>query len=211
VICAKMGAWWQPRSESFETTRSSCASSPSEVDVATCAACLGTIAGRDQFILAGTEVFHRACARSIADSIGTQRQLEIIRLRQDLSATHQEAARLRAELADSRNAIDRALDNQARVAGDKEKSVRGQRDAATRRAERAQVLIDGAEDEMRRAQKERDAMRLERDAAFAELALLRALGPGQSATETSPDVGPPGDDLDDAEQRFRLLELDGLK
>lgn len=164
--------------------------------MATCAACLRPILGRDKFLLAGTEVFHRECVRNVETSIGNRNKLEIVKLRGEVCVLRQQ---------------DRAIHELERKLSNAQRTL-GARDRELSRAER----------DRRDLEAERDAMQRERDNALREVLLLRTMsGALTTATPTAPATAVPPEkpastpesaetDLDDAEQRFRLLELDPL-
>lgn len=179
---------------------------------ASCAACLRPIQPGAKFALAGTEVFHRECARSIASSIGTRQKLEIVRLRGQLASEQQEAARLRVAITDTHQAGERRLDE---VKG-RQLMSNLQNAEARRRRDESVAETESLRYEVRLIAKQRDDAKLDAAAARTELALMQTLSGARTTapapvTTTPQAPDPPKDELDDSEQRFALLELDPLE
>lgn len=159
-----------------------------------CAICLQPITDGTKFVVAGTEVFHRGCvaARGTRTSIGNRRHQRLIALEAEnmqlrdqaarAEAAEAEVRRLREQLETSRKSFDVVTRDRDRLI-DNEAEYRRQRNAALR---------------------ERDEANAARDAARRELALMQQLAQSQASPPASEDPAR----QDEAQERFRLLELD---
>ncbi len=153
-------------------------------------------------MLAETEVFHRACASLVSQSIGTRLQLANIGLRRQV-------ARLQAEASEATR-LRTAIDDANRDA----RNVRAERDNLLRNLNRAMArnreLEDDAESRRRyHEQLVRDHVRLNSDLERLSSEVDRI---SRDHAARDPDSGSKQTtDLDDSEQRFRLLELDPLE
>jgi hypothetical protein len=170
--------------------------------------------GPGAFILAGTEVFHRACAANVARSLRTRQEHEIVQLRGEL-------AQLTIE-RDAREQEERI--ELARIERDLRRAREDLRAAQLARASSEAMLADRWIDQRLIAERDaaleiRDRAIRERDAARTEAALHQTI---QGRTVTPPVapqplpqqilvVTPTSEDLDDSEIRFSLLELDPLE
>jgi hypothetical protein len=162
---------------------------------ASCAACLAPIATGERFVLSGTEVFHRTCARGINRSKATRLELRVTELERDLQLARNNLAasrgfgESRAQLADriqrDKDAVDRDL-----------QKARAARDAALR---------DSSYWQERFAAAERLLVRTRADADAAEAIRARPPPPPPQGSENPPVAK---DDRDATEIRFSLLELD---
>jgi flagellar motility protein MotE (MotC chaperone) len=160
-----------------------------------CASCLQPInTGQRQFVLAGSEVFHRSCATNIANSHAARQRQRIVDLGAEAQKWRNEAERLARQLEDYARDLDGARAS-LRRSGD-EVSRLGMTLLDTRSAQRAEI--------------ER------RDATIADLTRQREnerLAKVYQATLVDPGVPAPAktDDRDPTEVRFSLLELDQPK
>lgn len=162
---------------------------------ATCAACLSPIAAGDRFVLSGTEVFHRTCARGINRSQRTRMELRILELERELAAE-------RAAVQNLRGAADAELNIARKI----KREVEGMdRDLRVARAGRDAALRDSAYWQERHAAAERSKalLRSEID-ALTEAARVRVAPPPQGGETPAATK----DDRDATEIRFSLLELD---
>jgi hypothetical protein len=167
------------------------------VSTGICAACARTIRKGDQFVLAGTECFHRNC-------VGTT---ETALTRAERSA--REATDLAAQAA---SRAERAV-----IAGERlaERVKQLIDEASARAAELAMTKMQLAglrekADRAERLQREVDSIKADRDRIQRELDLARALAldlsqAAPSGPATNPDAGDP---VDPAMKRGQLLELD---
>jgi hypothetical protein len=163
--------------------------------MATCAVCQSPIVEPQRFVIDGTEVIHRACARSGRFTV-------LQRAQQDLAtARHAEATAHRRE-----------IEHRSKIAI-LEGKVRAQETDLERVRRDHRVLLR----QFGITRTERDGAVLERDAARSELALHQTLAMSRAATAApeSPlaaveaKVVPEAEgELDPTEKRFSLLELD---
>jgi uncharacterized coiled-coil DUF342 family protein len=168
---------------------------------ARCAGCLQPIGDADKFVLANTEVFHRSCAGLVERSRSTKLALTNIELRRQVEV-------LRAEVAEVRR-LRAAIDDANRDA----RAVRAERDTLERNLHRyanrnreLEAMNDELVHETQTIRRESERIRARLDALSAEVAGLAAASSGSSDSGAKTN-----DDLDDAAQRFRLLELDPLE
>lgn len=152
------------------------------------------------FVCAGTEVFHRQCAVAggIETSVSHRQKQVIAGLRakvHQLTADAQEAARLRTQIGD--------LERDLRTAKeDAHRALQALRRESSARRDAENDLVIARE----RIASER------RLAAILELPPIQVTGPVSTPAVAAPtEPQEPIRDLDDAEQRFRLLELDPLE
>jgi chromosome segregation ATPase len=149
--------------------------------MASCAACLQPLLNAQPFVLDGTEVFHRACARNAYRSklrLSEQRTRE---LEAQVTATRSSAARVEAEAHQLRN------------------------DVAHRSAEICQLeaQLAGVRYDLAIAQERLQARQGELQGARNQLAALRV--ELEQKVEQEPQEAPAEDST---ALRFRLLELD---
>lgn len=181
---------------------------------ARCAACLQPISGRDPFVLAGTEVFHRACSTNIAQSRATRQAQRIIDLRdqvRQLTILADHHKHLESDFEDRKRQLEREMD---RLRLDRI------RNAPTPALDLIALRLDRD-----RAIAERDAARAERDAARREAQLHQTIqgvivaptitpSPTTATTATPTPTPAPETAAPEAEDstvvRFSLLELDPL-
>jgi chromosome segregation ATPase len=167
---------------------------------AVCAACLRPITKATQFVLSGTEAFHRACAVHIERSRGSRQAQRILELERLVEVTQR-------GMDDTRRVCEGYVTRaEHAVAGAKAEVAAAQRAqgsaenaaAVAKRAVRELTTSLGAMSQaLEQAQRERDAAR-------SEAALHQQLGsaPAKAATAGEERQG------DDAVQRFAMLELD---
>lgn len=155
---------------------------------ATCAYCLSPITNGENFSLAGTEVFHRACVaeHGIHDSVGNKqrRQLSSFELRH--TQTQATVTRLHNQAAQAEHRVSQRDLTIERLRTELD-------DANVARTLMAEQLSD-AKAELARVIAERDKAR--QDLALAQLPPVQ------------PRVDPTLQGMDDAEIRFSLLDLD---
>ena len=168
-----------------------------------CAVCLQPIATGDKFLVAGTEVFHRACAqtRGTQPSIGNRRHARLVELEGQVRQQDLEIRRLQAHLGDLAHKESGLL----RLVAD----LRALRDEYKSQRDLARRDRDTAAENRDIARRERNDLAGQLATLTGELAALRALGPAPvSASQTQADPAPADTGKDDTEQRFSLLELD---
>lgn len=165
---------------------------------AQCAACLGMINKHDRdFVLEGTECFHRRCVTNSPQSIKVRQQHRINEL-------ETRNAHLDANAAYHQRRAEDAL----RELGDATRKVivgQAAKDAVARSEQYWRERAESADQEKLRLANELADTRAQRDAARRDLQLaqvVRALTPEGSDTRVTPD------EKDATEQRFELLELD---
>jgi capsule polysaccharide export protein KpsE/RkpR len=149
--------------------------------MASCAACLRPIVHAHQFVLDGTEVFHRQCAGQA--------------YRSKLRLAEQRACDLEAQLADTRRAAARVEVETHRLRNEVTAQMASVVTLEGRLAER-RTQLDLAQDRLQATRSDLQAARNEAAALRAELAALKP-------AEQSPD-----EDVDATVQRFKMLELD---
>lgn len=149
--------------------------------MATCAVCRHAIVSRQDLVVLDTEVVHRDCARGGRETVGQQLAREIASLNATMTSAVEE---LRRQKADLERTLAAAAQTTARV--------RDQRDEAVQQVADLKRGLAGAT-------RERDAARRRVLELEAERAALAA-----AAAPPEPAESP----IDDAVQRFRLLELD---
>jgi len=150
------------------------------------------------FVIAGTEVFHRACAARIATSVLTRTRTRL---------AHEQERRIAAEVRAARAETGRSID--AQVALDRAKDQRGDLNKALEDLARRTTQVADLEQQLAAMRTELDLARA--NAAWRELAASSTTrtampDPVPPTPVASPD--PPVPDHDDAEIRFGLLELD---
>lgn len=166
-----------------------------------CASCLQPIdAGQKQFVLAGTEVFHRRCATNIANSHAERQRQRIIELGADAQKWRNESERLLRQLEDYGRDLDTTRDN-LRKSGD-ELSRLGMTLLDTRSAQRA---------ELERKDTTIADLTRQRDAARREAQLHQAISNTPPRDPSPPSTPAENDDRDASAVRFSLLELDDKK
>ena len=168
--------------------------------MATCAACLEPLGGGEKFVLAGTEVFHRECAKDIASSIGHRQKQEIVRLRGllDRATADAEMATQRAQNFEGESR--RALSDNRHLQLDLARS-----ETNTRTLRHS---VDRARDERDAAIEETRSLSVAVERQRRELALHAAMGPVPAPATATPDSKAATDTRDDTEIRFSLLEID---
>lgn len=168
---------------------------------AACAGCLNLLWKGEPFVIYGTEVFHKRCARLIRTSVGNQQKLSIADLEvavEQLRRSVEDQERRSTEVSQRAVAegirLRRELDETIRREGEHLRELRG--------AKRDNARLESEVSQLR-----------------SELAITQAIGPtnqprtntAQVATPTPPQPLPESDPVDDAAVRFGLLELDPLK
>ncbi len=170
---------------------------------ARCAGCRLAIVDGEPFLIADTEVFHRACVGLISQSLTTRLKLEVIELKRRLATALSDAA----DAARLRTAIDDANRDARNVRAERdtfERNLQRAQRRATEYRELAESLttrtdtVIAASD---RVARENDQLRAERDRLIAE-SVGRDVATAQGRKQKDPDQ------VDDAAERFRLLELD---
>lgn len=175
---------------------------------ARCAGCMLPIVKGEPFLLADTEVFHRACVLNgrVATSLSTQLRLENAKLRGQLAAEQGAAA----EAAHLRTRIDDANRDARAVRGERDNFERNLNRALARLGETAEALSETTET-LNVATRLAEARRLEidrltRDKLALEARLAQVAQPDQTSERRDTK-----DPVDDAAVRFGLLELDPLE
>lgn len=171
--------------------------------MARCAGCLQPIVARNDFAIHETEVFHRACVSLIPRSMITKAKLRITELQQQLAAARiegAEAARLRIAIDDAnrdaravrseRDNLERNFQRVSKAATELHTLAESRVDQLDRQIERTEALMA----EVAQLRAERD--RLIAEAVARDVAIVQA---GNTKSEAL---------LDDAAERFRLIELD---
>lgn len=176
---------------------------------ALCAVCVKPITKDQEFVISATEVFHLVCvkAHGTQKSLGNRRRAKLAEERAKNAEVTQQVEFLRTR-----------IDELNRYQRDHDRMITAEREVARLTLELAQI---GARDVDYRRQ--RDAMRVERDAANAALAaanreilLVRTMigdtvnrtAPLPTQTQTQADPAAQDDGKDATEKRFSLLELD---
>lgn len=149
--------------------------------MASCAACLEPILRSQQFVLDGTEVFHRACAGQA--------------YRSRLRIAEQRVRELEAQVADTRRAA-------ARVEAD---TNRLRNEVTSKGAEVIQMVgtLSEARALLISARERLQATEGALQSAYNENAALRA-----ELAAFKPEASKAQEDVDATVQRFRMLELD---
>jgi hypothetical protein len=150
----------------------------------TCAACLQPLNGRGNFVIVGTEVVHKECARQGRETRGA-------RLLRELAASE-----LREQHAS------RAADSALRVG-----------DGAVARIQSMEATLRRTSSSLAIALGERDQAQQALATARAELDALRRVPALTPASTPAPEISvtPDAETVrDDTEVRFSLLELDPL-
>ncbi len=175
------------------------------VMAATCAGCLRDIPKGDPFVLWGTEVFHRRCAKRIATSAGTKQKLEIQRLKTELEHAAIEARDARA---DYRNLEDTTAERLRRVAALETRmgSLDASVEAYKNRLARDHANNVRLEEANSALITERRVLRDEIAAARADIARLQTAALARATDDLPAPVAK--DTRDDTEIRFSLLEID---
>ncbi len=173
---------------------------------ATCAGCLGPITKGEPFVLSGTEVFHRQCARLISRS-------RRVKLEVELADHKRRMASLRSELDIARSNAAYHEDSARRLsASEKELQIaRAGRDAAIRDSTYWRERAVRAEGDRLVVTADRDRLAEQVRQLTTQLqAAQRAAAPVEptEAQQITADDKPAKKDLDDSARRFSLLELD---
>ncbi len=170
----------------------------------TCAVCVQPISKGDQFSLVGCESIHRACLPNMERSRSNIAAAKIVRLTA-------EVARERSLGATGRVELDRAI-NEARSARKARDIALADLASARSREEAAVAVSQQALAEVRAVRRQRDEMKDVATRAVGELHLQTVLAGGgitDPTGQTSDGHGSlPGDNRDDSEVRFSLLEFD---
>ena len=155
-----------------------------------------------RFVLSGTEVFHKRCVALISNSLRVRMHADLMVLRiqvQNAVPDRQETQRLRMQVED--------LERQLKQRVDEYNRRHGEMTAQKQRADVLQRQLQTAADDMRGLAsqgeyRDRRTAEIERELAEArrEIERLRAV---QTIDKAVSDTG-----LDDAAQRFAMLELD---
>jgi chromosome segregation ATPase len=159
---------------------------------AACAICLQPIGNKEQFVLAGTEVFHPSCAgqRGIHVSVRNRQREQLAALEEQLRGTKAAALNLEPRIRRLESEIHSARQSHEAMSANLQQALNNE--ASWRR--RYEEVRD-----------ERARFEVERDAARRELALMRQLG--YQLPEPTGKVTPE-DTRDATEIRFSLLDLD---
>lgn len=158
----------------------------------TCAACLYPIIGRDSFVISGTEVVHKACARA-------GRQTELWRTREQLAEIRRAAL---SAISEARDTVRKATDRVEQSRRDVD-AMRATVRTAEDRRRLAEARCADLENSRAATAQQRDRARQERDAVMARSMV------SQSATpESTPDTTFNENDPMGIAARFALLELD---
>lgn len=167
----------------------------------TCAGCMRPIDNGDDFVLAGTECFHKRCTGLISESYATRMKMSLLRMRA-------EGERLERRVLELERI---AADHERRLKAHEKALAQLEKAAKTDRTQIDQLREINA-DARRRAEE----FRSERDRAQDELgAVMRQLAVVQNENETlrrqvsgSGTADDQESDKDPTVARFRLLELD---
>ncbi len=157
-----------------------------------CASCLRAIDTRgQQFVLAGTEVFHRSCAGNISNSVSVRQKNAILDAKRELIAANSDARQASNRVAE--------MEDELRVAREE---IRRSTSELRQMGVTLLSLRDGQRTEVNRMTEELAGVRRQRDNMAAQIRELQKVEP------PTPTTSEENSDLDDAEKRSRLLELD---